>query len=103
MNHAGLSAFHDTTTCTAVAMLVARARKHRRRGEMRKALTALREACARDEEAAWLWTMYGALLASDGKANEAAGAFRHALWLRRTAGDASRVRSTQALLERLAA
>jgi Flp pilus assembly protein TadD len=81
--------------------IVARARKHLRRGETRKALTALREACARDERAAWLWTVYGALLAKSGRREEAAAALRHALWLRRTSGDERRARSTKAVLDRV--
>jgi hypothetical protein len=81
--------------------LVDRARKHLRRGETRKALVALREACAREEEAAWLWTLYGAQLARSGRREEAGAALRHALWLRRTSGDAARARSTKAVLDRV--
>lgn len=81
--------------------LVAKARKLRARGEVRKAAVALREACMRDESAAALWTLYAALEAKLAHAEEAARAFKHALWLRRSAGDAERARSTQVLLDRL--
>jgi len=81
--------------------LIARARRARRRGEARKALVALREACARDESAAWLYALYGALLARQGRRDEAAVALRHAVWLRRSAGDIARARSTQRLLDDL--
>src|SRR5262245_46046665 len=82
-------------------MLVERARRLRRRGEIRKMLVALREACMRDENAAWLWTLYGAMLARGGRDDEARAAYKHALWLRRTAGDTARARSTQALIDRV--
>ena len=81
--------------------LIARARKLRRRGEARKMLTTLREACLRDEGAAWLWTLYGAMLAEGGRDEDAQKALRHALWLRRSDGDARRAQSTQALIDRL--
>ena len=80
--------------------LIARARKHRRHGETRKMLTALREACLRDEGAAWLWTLYGAMLAANGRGDEAGKALRHALWLRRAEGDALRERTTRELIDR---
>ena len=85
----------------AAATLVAHARRHRRRGDTRKMFTSLRQACAYAEDAAWLWTLYGALLGEHGRHEDAARTLGHALWLRRRAGDAARVRSTQALIERL--
>lgn len=81
-------------------LLVARARRLRARGEVRKMLVTLREACMRDETCAWLWSLYGAMLAQHGKTSDAAQALKHAVWLRRTAGDRARAKATQALLDR---
>ena len=82
-------------------LLLAKARRLRDRGELRRALVALREACLRDERDAALWTLYGALSARHGRDDDARRALRHALWLRKTAGDDARVLSTQALLDAL--
>jgi hypothetical protein len=81
-----------------LAPLVERARRQRRKGDMRGMLVTLRQACARDESAAWLWTLYGALAAQHGQVDDARRALKHALWLRRQAGDAPRAASTQRLL-----
>jgi hypothetical protein len=62
---------------------------------------ALREACMRDEGAAWLWTLYGATLADDGRTGEAVRALKHALWLRHTAKDFPRERATKILVDRV--
>jgi hypothetical protein len=91
----------DGDLADRVEALVARARKQRSRGEARKMLGLLREACAFAEDVAWLWTLYGARLAEHGRHDDARRALTHALWLRRKAGDAKRARSTQAVLDRL--
>ena len=83
-------------------VLVNRARRHRRRGEDRRALVVLREACMRDEAAAALWTLYGAWLAKVGKNDEARKALRHALWLRTNAHQSEKARVTRQLLEAVA-
>ena len=82
---------------------VGRARRHLRRGDLRKAATALREACLIDERDAARWTQYGAILSRLGRVDDAAQALRHALWLRRAKGDDARARVTAALLGRLEA
>jgi Flp pilus assembly protein TadD len=92
---------HQPTVTLLDDALRARVRKLLRKGETRKAVVALREACLRDEGSASLWTIYGAVLVEAGRSDEARQAFRHAIWLRRSAGDAPRVRSTQSLLDRL--
>jgi len=79
--------------------ILARVRRLRARGDVRKALVMLREACMRDESAAVLWTIYGALQAKLGHVEDARRALKQAVWLRRSAGDAKRARSTQALLD----
>jgi Flp pilus assembly protein TadD len=81
--------------------LLGRARKFRQKGELKKALGVLREACVLDEDCAWLWSLYGALLVKHGRADEGRAALRHAIWLRRSAGDAARVRSTQRIVDRI--
>jgi tetratricopeptide (TPR) repeat protein len=78
-----------------------RVRKLRGKGERRKAIVLLREVCLSDEQSARRWSLYGALLASEGRNDEAYKALKHALWLRRSAGDQARVRSTQRLIEQL--
>ena len=82
-------------------VLLHRARKLHGRGDGRKALAALREACLLDEHCAWAWTLQGAWLARMGRPDEALKLYRHALWLRRSAGVLPRVRSTQHLIDRL--
>jgi hypothetical protein len=81
--------------------LVARALRCRRKGETRKMLIALREACMRDEGSAWLWTLYGAALADDARTEEATRALKHALWLRHAAKDTAREHVTKILLDRV--
>jgi hypothetical protein len=89
-------------TATRDDDLVLRARRCRRKGETRKLLIALREACLRDENAAWLWAFQGAMLAEAGRTEEALGALRHALWLRHSASDLPRERATQIMIDRVA-
>jgi hypothetical protein len=81
--------------------LVSRALRCRRRGETRKMLIALREACMRDEGAAWLWTLYGGMLADARRTEEALRALKHALWLRHAAKDLPRERATKILVDRI--
>lgn len=81
--------------------LMGRVRRLRRRGELKKAATVLREACLVDEHSAPLWTMYGAMLAKLGRRDDAAQALRHALWLRHAAGDVAREHSTASFLDSL--
>ncbi|MFO0662254.1 MAG: hypothetical protein U0165_20850 [Polyangiaceae bacterium] len=83
------------------AALVEKARKLRRKGETRKAVVALREACLVSENQPSVWCLYGALLAEIGKREEAENAFRQALWLRKREGDIARARVTQTLLDRV--
>ena len=81
--------------------LILRARRSRAKGETRKALVAIREACLRDDTNAAIWTSYGALLARAARRDDAVVAFSHALWLRRRSHDEARARSTQMLIDRL--
>ena len=80
--------------------LMDRARRLRRKGELRRALAVLREACLREEHDAARWALYGALSLDAGRHDDGVKALRHAIWLRHRAGDSVRVGTTQALLSR---
>lgn len=82
--------------------LMSRARRLRWKGELRRALVVLREACMREEHDAARWTLYGALSIEAGRDDDGVKALRHAMWLRQRAGDVPRLRSTRALLDRVA-
>jgi Flp pilus assembly protein TadD len=86
------------TPLDSIDTLVARARRLWTRGEIRRALSLLREACYEDEWRARTWTIYAARLVEAGQREEAAQAFTRARWLRKRAGDGARV----AIIERLA-
>lgn len=89
---------HEEIPLTRFDILVGKARKLRSQGEGRKSLVALREACLLEERCAWVWALYGAYLAEQKRTDEAQQAYRHALWLRKSAGDSPRVRSLQHLM-----
>lgn len=92
---------HPIPPTDSIETTIARARKLRQRGDIRKAMVALREACLRDERCAWVWTLYGAWLTQQGRHDDARHALRHALWLRKASGDAPRARVTQRLIDAL--
>ncbi len=87
----------------AVETLITRARKSRLKGDTRRALVLLREACALDEWRARTWTILGALHADLGRRNEAEQAFRQARWLRVRAGERARAAVLDRLIQRIAA
>jgi Flp pilus assembly protein TadD len=84
-----------------VEVLIARARRCRHKGDTRKALVLLREACSFDEWRARTWAIAGALCASLGRNEEAAQAYRQARWLRLRAGERARVAVLDRLLARM--
>jgi Flp pilus assembly protein TadD len=86
----------------AVEQLIARARRQRARGDHRKAVLLLREACMLDEWRARTFALLGAWLGESRKLDEAARALRHACWLRSRSGETGRARATQRVLERFA-
>jgi Tfp pilus assembly protein PilF len=86
-----------------VEALIARARRERAKGDMRRAAVLLREACALDEWRPRSWTLLAALLAGEGRCEEAARAFHQARWLRVRAGEKARAAVTERLAARLAA
>jgi Flp pilus assembly protein TadD len=81
---------------------VLRARRLRRRGEERRAMLILREACHAAEDCARLWTLYAAQCMRVGKRDDATDALTRAVWLRERDRDAARAKVTRDLLERLA-
>jgi len=85
----------------AVEVLIARARKCRAKGDLRRALVLLREACSLDEWRARTWTLLGVFLAELGQGGEAAQALKQARWLRVRAGERSRAAVMDQLIARL--
>jgi Flp pilus assembly protein TadD len=84
-----------------VEVLIARARKSRARGDVRRGLVLLREACALDEWRARTWTILGTRLVELGHTDEAMQAFKQARWLRLRAGERARVHAMDRLIARL--
>ena len=97
----GSSARLVVTIDDPVETLIARSRKARAKGDGRRALVLLRQACALDEWRARSWTLLGALAAREGAGEEAARALNQARWLRARAGDAPRAAATERLAARL--
>lgn len=84
-----------------IEALITRARKSRVRGDVRRGIVLLREACALDEWRARTWTLLGVRLAELGHAGEAAQALRQARWLRVRAGERARAAVVDQLIARL--
>jgi Flp pilus assembly protein TadD len=80
---------------------LSRARRCRRRGEERRAMLLLREACFEQSDDARLWTLYGVQCARLGRRDDAIHALGQARWLRERARDTRRAAVTHALLERV--
>lgn len=75
-----------------------RAKRLRRRGEERKALQALREACTLDEWRSRPFALLGSWLLTAGLEEEGRQKLQHARWLCSRAGDDGRARAIEALL-----
>lgn len=89
-----------------IEALIYRSRRCRHKGDTRRALVLLREACALDERRPRTWALLGARLAENGRREEAAAAFDQARWLSARAGEKARAAVTARLaaeLRRLAA
>jgi Flp pilus assembly protein TadD len=86
-----------------VEQLLFRARKLRRKGEERRAIVALRQACNLDEWRARSWTLLGWHLAQLGRRDEAMRALQQARWLRLRSGEPARAAVTARIAERLSA
>jgi Flp pilus assembly protein TadD len=77
-----------------IETLIARSRRERARGDTRRAVVLLRQACALDEWRARTWTLLGATLARTGAHDEARRALNQARWLRARAGEKARAAVT---------
>lgn len=77
---------------------VDQARRQIRRGEPRKALVLLREACFSAGDDARLWVLYAAQSWRMGRLDDTRQALRHALWLRERAHDERRARVIRSLI-----
>ncbi len=82
-----------------IEALIGRSRKARAKGDERRALLLLREACSLDEWRARPFTLLGAALARAGFEAEAQRALAHARWLRARAGETARALVTARLAE----
>jgi len=80
---------------------IVRARKLRAKGDRRRALVLLREACAYDAWRARPHAILGALCVELGLREEAARAFKQASWLQARAGAERRAEVTARLLDEL--
>lgn len=75
-----------------------RARRQRLRGDHRKALLLLREACCLSEKEARLWTLYSVQCWRMGQRDDARTSMRQALWLRQRENDHARAHVLRGLL-----
>ena len=82
-------------------VLVSRAHRHRNRGEHRRAMIVLREACHLEAGDARLWTLYAVACVRNGRRDEAVAALKQAVYLRERARDVARVRVTRELLDHI--
>lgn len=78
--------------------LLGRAWRYRRRGEHRRAMLTLKEACHGEKDSARLWTLYAVQCVRAGRREEATKALKQALFLRQRSRDAARARVTLAML-----
>lgn len=77
---------------------VEQARRRRAKGDHRRALVLMREACCLAAEDPVLWTLYGVQCWRVNRRDEARQAIRQALWLRERVGDERRAHVLRALL-----
>jgi Flp pilus assembly protein TadD len=88
----------QSSTCDPVADCLNRARRQRLRGDQRKSLLLLREACCLAEHEPRLWTLYAVQCWRMGQRDEARKALRHALWQRERMQDKARAYVLRGLL-----
>jgi len=89
---------HTQSQTTPVDDRLQRARRQRLRGDQRKALLLLREACCLSEHEARLWTLYAVQCWRTGHRDDARTAMRQALWLRQRENDHARAHVLRGLL-----
>ena len=81
--------------------LTARALRLRRKGDLRRATVALREACALDEENAARWVWLADTLGRTGKRDEAERALKQSLYLRQQGGEKAKANVVRSLILQL--
>jgi Flp pilus assembly protein TadD len=84
-----------------VVSAVERARRQAERGDERRAMLILREACFGSESDATLWVHYGLACIRARRRDEGFRALAHALWLRERSRDAARTRVMRDLIAQL--
>lgn len=80
--------------------VVRQARRARIKGDHRRAMVLLREACCLVPEDARLWTLYATACVRQRRTADAERALSQAVWLRERQGDDVRAAVTRRLLER---
>jgi Flp pilus assembly protein TadD len=80
---------------------VERARRQAERGDERRAMLILREACFENEGEPALWVHYGLSCLKARRRDEGFRALAHALWLRERGRDHARVRVMRELIAHL--
>ena len=88
-------------SATAQDVLLRRAQRCARKGDDRKAMVAVREACFASPQDARLWALYGSLCFRANRRDEALHAFGQSLWFRKRAKDDRRAAVVQKLIEQL--
>jgi Flp pilus assembly protein TadD len=83
------------------ATAVQRARRQAERGDERRAMLILREACFAAEHEPPLWVHYGLACLRARRRDEGLRALKHALWLRERARDSARAQVMRDLIARL--
>jgi hypothetical protein len=86
---------------TPAVTAVERARRHSERGDERRGMLLLREACFAAEFEPALWVHYGLSCLRARRRDEGFRALAHALWLRERARDQGRVRVMRDLIAHL--
>jgi Flp pilus assembly protein TadD len=92
---------NDADLAERAGELTSRAHRLRRRGDLRRACVALREACALDEQHAARWMWLGDTLARMGKRDEAERAMKQALFLRQQSDEKAKANVIRGLLLQL--
>jgi Flp pilus assembly protein TadD len=91
----------ETNVVDRASDLTARALRLRRKGELRRAVVALREACALDEGNAARWVWLADTLGRAGKWAEAERALKQSLYLREQDGENAKANVVRSLLLQL--
>lgn len=91
----------DASVAERADELTARAHRLRRKGELRRAVVALREACALEEGNAARWVWLADALGRTGKRDEAERALKQSLYLRQQGGEKAKANVVRGLILQL--